>query len=346
MEAPPSAIPLSVRLPHKPSAHLSCHFFQGTTTTATLVVFLNGLGLPQSGWWPAISNLTAHPPLLTYDRYGQGLTTDTDPQDADPHPSPPGQRHNIVSVVSDLHALITTIYDLRSAIPFVKPPATLPSVQQPTLIFVANSIGCAVARYYAQLYPDTVAALLLLDSYMTDTDFTSLYPDPDAPSFDETTLPDGISVSDIRAAREGMGRLFHPSVVNGEGFWRGDITSLLPHSYEPRLVYHHTKDTKNTSVGEGGEEVEGEEGGPYVTVVGHDWEVFAEESTRMTGMTKAVAMAYTNPAWARYNDGLLKITAEGRAKKLVAEGAGHFIQQGRPDLVADELQLLIEKVDA
>ncbi|KAK6355948.1 hypothetical protein TWF718_000325 [Orbilia javanica] len=316
---PPGAEPLPVVLPHKPSASLSCTFIKGTTNI--LVVFLNGLGLPQSHWWPCITQFLSldhtHPSILTYDRYGQGLTTDTDPQDEGQSPLPPGHRHDIVSVTKDLHILIDTI-STKHQIPLAETP----------LVLVANSIGCPLARYYSQTYPATVAGLILLDSYMTDTNFIDLYPDPDAPGFDKHTLPDGITVENIRAAREGMGKLFHPSVTNKEGFWRGNITTLLPHSYEPKLLAWR----------------QGDKSGPYVTVVGHDWDVFAEESLRMKGMTKAVAMAYTNPAWGLYNEGLVKITGEDRRQRLIAAGAGHFIQQGRPDLVAQQLERMVISV--
>ncbi|RVD83941.1 uncharacterized protein DFL_005712 [Arthrobotrys flagrans] len=315
---PPGAESLSVVLPHKPSASLSCTSIKGTANI--LIVFLNGLGLPQSHWWPCITQFLSldhvHPSILTYDRYGQGLTTDPDPQDDGGQSSlPPGHRHDIVSITKDLHVLIEII-STNHQLPLSETP----------LIFVANSIGCPLARYYSQTYPSTVAGLILLDSYMTDTNFIDLYPDPDALGFDEHSLPDGITIENIRAAREGMGKLFHPRVTNKEGFWRGNITLLLPHSYEPKLLGWRQDD--------GGK-------GPYLTVVGHDWDVFAEESLRMKGMTKAVAMAYTNPAWGLYNEGLVRITSEERGRRLIAARAGHFIQQGRPDLVAEQVETVV-----
>ncbi|EGX44964.1 hypothetical protein AOL_s00173g65 [Orbilia oligospora ATCC 24927] len=318
---PPGAETLSIVLPHKPSASLSCTFIKGTTNI--LIVFLNGLGLPQSHWWPCITQLLSldpiHPSILTYDRYGQGLTADPDPQDGGQSPLPPGHRHDLISVTKDLRILIDTISKTQQIL-----------LSETPLIFVANSIGCPLARCYSQTYPATVAGLVLLDSYMTDTNFIDLYPDPDAPNFDQHSLLDGITVEDIRSAREGMGKLFHPSVTNKEGFWRGNITFLLPHSFEPKLL-----GWKEENIGGKG---------PYVTVVGHDWDVFAEESLRMKGMTKAVAMAYTNPAWGLYNEGLLKITNEERGRRLIASRAGHFIQQGRPDLVAEEVQKVVVSV--
>ncbi|KAF3932042.1 hypothetical protein ABW20_dc0104554 [Dactylellina cionopaga] len=326
---PPKAHSLSVTLPHKPTASLSCTFIKGTSPS--IIVFLNGLGLPQSHWWPSIShfitiNPSQHPSLLTYDRYGQGLTTDPDPQDSDDTTKPEGHRHDLVSVVHDLHVLLTFISTAHHHNPLSDTP----------LILVANSIGCPIARYYAQVQPGTVSGLLLLDSYMTDTTFTDLYPDPDAPDFDENTLPEGVTVEDIRAAREGMGKLFDPSVVNKEGFWRGNITNILPHSYEPTLVGWKSALSVNNT-----EEVTR----PYLTVVGHDWDVFAEESLRMKGMTRRVVMEYTNPAWGRYNEGLLGITSEDRGKRMIAKGAGHFVQKDRPDLVAEEMERVVSLIE-
>ncbi|EWC48481.1 hypothetical protein DRE_07757 [Drechslerella stenobrocha 248] len=322
---PPTAIPLSIALPHKPSAALSCTLVPATAPThnTTLVIFLNGLGLPQAAWWPTITRLgaqTSHPPLLTYDRYGQGMTTDKDPQDSDDNPNPLGQRHDLVSVVHDLHALVSAVAS-HASFPPLCPDAPL------KLVFVANSVGCPIARHYAATYPGTVAALLLLDSYMTDTDFISLYPDPDAPGFDEGLLPAGITAADLRIARTEMGRLFHPRVLNAEGFWRGNMSAILPRADLPRLLAH----------GPGGP-------GPYVTVVGHDWETFAEDGLRTLGIAKAVTMEYTNPSWGSYNEGLLKVTDQARAKGMIADGAGHFVQKDRPDVVAVELDRLLKLV--
>src|ERR1700730_15480085 len=81
-------IPVSfITLSSKPTAKLSYSFIPATGSNANqpLIVFLNGLGLPASSWIPTITSLatmTPHPPMLSYDRYGQGLSTDRDPLDA------------------------------------------------------------------------------------------------------------------------------------------------------------------------------------------------------------------------------------------------------------------------
>src|SRR5277367_5001121 len=80
-----------IRSSTKPSAQLCYTFVSGLRPSASmpsrLIVFLNGLGLPQSSWFPVIAGLTEslqnqRPPLLTYDRFGQGTSPDPDPSDA------------------------------------------------------------------------------------------------------------------------------------------------------------------------------------------------------------------------------------------------------------------------
>lgn len=109
-------------------------------------------------------------------------------------------------------------------------------------------------------------AYLFLDSMMANTDFVSLFPDPDAADFDPDALPDDLSVEDIRHARREYDRMFRPSVPNREHFDRRDLRELLPHADRPLLP--HGPDGKR----------------PLVTVVGHDWEVFAQQSLDVSRM--------------------------------------------------------------
>jgi hypothetical protein len=56
-------------------------------------------------------------------------------------------------------------------------------------------------------------------------------------------------------------------------------------------------------------------------------------------------MTYANPAWRRYNEGLIQLTDEGRSVgPLVAVDCGHFIQQDGPGFVSDELVSLLDRV--
>ncbi|KAL4933802.1 alpha/beta fold hydrolase [Aspergillus undulatus] len=304
-----------IRLATKPTAQLSYTFHPPTTKDVppALVVFLNGLGLPQASWFPTIGKLKEQnrelPALLTYDRFGQGQTTDRDPDDKDAED--PSHGHDCLAVVRDLRQLITQVVSGSLGVPGT-------DINNVSLIFVANSIGCAIARLYAQEYPRTVAALLILDSVLANSDFVSIFPDPDVESFDPSTLPPGISPDDLRSEREGIRRIFHPSVGSKEGLSRRNLSDLLPLSDGPILLGSNSR-------------------GPLVTVAGHDFEAFVEESARM-GRKRELTMAYANPYWERYNEGLVRITEEGRGKgPLRAPGAGHFIQKDNADFVVEEL---------
>lgn len=196
-----------------------------------------------------------------------------------------------------------------------------------TLVLVANWIGCALVRLYAQEYPGTVAGLLLLDSVLANSDFVSIFPDPDAKGFDASSLAAGVTADALRESREGVRRIFHPDVGSKEGLSRKNLAQLLPASDGPVL--------QGPSEGRHG---------PYVTVVGHDFEAFAEESAKM-GRPKLLTTTYANPYWYRYNEGLVKITETERSKGPVqAPGSGHFVQRDDPAFVAKELDEILSKV--
>ncbi|KAI1648639.1 alpha/beta-hydrolase [Daldinia loculata] len=322
----------TIRLPHKPDAPLSYQFVpgQGPLSTTHLVVYLNGLIAPQSGWhatiedlqrlWDESSRSTNHPPLLTYDRYGQGESA-RDPAD-DQH----GGSHDICEVVADLHILAQEIW--RTKIKDV--PNEDGADQVPKLIFVANSIGCVIGRFYAETYPGSTAALLFLDSNIANSDLVSLFPDPDASGFDPATLPTDSTVADLRRTRAGYAAHFQPSAPNPEHLDRRNIMSLLPLSDAPPL--------------QGPDEGMG----PWITVVGHDWETFAEEGLRGSmNVPKGLTNAYMNPPWADYNEGLTHLTDAERVRgPVIATGCGHFIQKDDPALVAELTDDLIQKIEA
>lgn len=317
-----------ITLPTKPTAQLSYTFYPQTSQSSnkTLLIFLNGLTAPQTSWIPIIHHLqSTHPhnlpAILTYDRYGQGQTPSRDPADQDAPDSSHG--HDILSALDDLHQLIQQIARLHLH------TSTTPS--DLNLILVGNSLGCALARLYAQTYPGTVSALLLLDSILANSDFVSVIPDPTASGFVPPPGEGGISVQDLIMARAIAGKVFHPSVGSKEGLSRRNLAELLPESNGPRLA--------GTDAGRG----------PWVTVIGHDRKAFAEESVRMTGgkVSGRVFEVYVTPFWERYHRGLLGITDEERGRgPLVAEGAGHVVQLGNPGFAAEELGQLLDKVMA
>lgn len=253
----------SIALDGKPGARLHYTYYPASRSrnnhpnpfSQTLIVFLNGLMLPRSSWDATIRSFLEkrlvgrlpYPAILSYDRYGQG-DSDHDPSDPDP---PPSHGHDAISAVKALKQLTLQIW--REHLDINKP------THYPCLIFVCNSIGCALARLFTQFYPGTVSGLLFLDSIMANSDFQSFWPNPDAPDFNPHTLPQGVSEDEVRDTREKYKNMFHPDVPNNEGLSRRNLAQLLPHSDRPKLEGYLGR-------------------GPYLTVVGHDWDTFAEQS--------------------------------------------------------------------
>ncbi|KAL8959944.1 MAG: hypothetical protein Q9183_005550 [Haloplaca sp. 2 TL-2023] len=263
MAAPEPAIMLPRELVHdtislktKPTAKLHYTFALGkdiASKTPVLVICLNGLMSDKSTWLPMLAGIIrkqpgGFPSMLAYDRYGQGLSEDRDPQDQGREP---GRGHNVIDVVHDLHQLITEIVD-------GKLHTTLDSVR---LVLVANSIGCAIARLYAQSYPGTVTALLLLDSMMANSNF-DWWPNPDAADFDPSELPTDVTIEALQGQRTKFAKIFAPSSMNKEGLDRRDLPDLLPHSDGPLLEAPRGRK-------------------PLVTVIEHDPERFASESLQV-----------------------------------------------------------------
>ncbi|KAI1354109.1 Alpha/Beta hydrolase protein [Xylaria sp. FL0043] len=318
---PPAITFDSVRLSTKPTACLECSQVQSVGQSGcsnVLIVFLNGLIAPQSFWLPIMAlmlrrlkigysiaeSVASRPQMLAYDRYGQGRTIDRDPSDEGKEE---GYGHDTLDVVHDLHQLIVQ---------------TTPDsdVNPKRIIFVANSIGCAIARLYAQQYPGTIAGMLLLDSIMANSDFVdSLFPDPDSPNFDPGSLPQDVTPEMLYETRKKFRDVFHPSVKNPEGLDRRNLATLLPDADKPSLNHGFAGKA------------------PHVTVVGHDPEWFAKESLQSSMETPiSISMNYTNPIWHHYNEGLTKLTSPERSSgPIIAKNCGHFIQRDDPTFVAE-----------
>ncbi|KAL9099455.1 MAG: hypothetical protein Q9163_005050 [Psora crenata] len=304
----------SVSLAHKPGAYIHYSLARGpdTDTPPILVVFLNGLMTDKPSWLPVMTGIIRQrrglspgfPTMLAYDRYGQGLTTDRDPQDSG---KDEGYGHDCADAAVDLHHLISHIATGKAL---------------PRLILVANSIGCAIARLYAQEHP--VAAVLFLDSIMANSDF-DFWPDPDRRHFDIDELPEDVTIEQMREQRAKFVAMFRPDVINNEGLDRRNLFRLLPYSDQPML---------------------GTEGNrPWVTVVGHDFQTFAEESMKTMGTPVSLTMRYSNPIWRQYNRGLAKLTNPKYSKgPFQALNCGHFIQKDDPNLVVDETLDLVDKI--
>ena len=230
---------------------------EGSELSNTLVVFLNGLGLPRASWTDTAQHLAEMrgragrpvPAMLRYDRFGQG---DSDPDPTDPPDTPYG--HDAAAVVADLHQLLVQV--ARDYL------GTRP-VEDLRLVLVGNSIGCPLARLYAAAHPGTVQGLLLLDSMMANSDYVSLFPDPDALGFDPAAeLAEGVSADDLRHARTMIAKFFHPTTPNAEHFDRRDMAKTLPYAHRPALP-----------AGPNGKS-------PRLIVLGHDWDFFAEQNEK------------------------------------------------------------------
>lgn len=213
----------------------------------------------------SLASMTPHPPMLSYDRYGQGLSTDRDPLDA--KAEDPEHGHDCMDVVRDLKQLIDQICTKKD-LKIRAGSGDSSELVEPLIFFVANSLGGAVARLYADHYSSTVSAILFLDSIMADCDFVSIWPDPDAPGFAEKSLPlpEGVTEDGLRETRAKYGKVFHPVtgiMGKAEGLSRRNLAELLQDSDRPVLRF------------------DGEGKGPWITVVGHGFDMFAEEGLKV-----------------------------------------------------------------
>jgi len=266
--------PHSLIIPSKPNAPISYSFFPSTGGSAAkrLLVFINGLGLPASSWLPSISILQESakscPAILTYDRFGQGLTTARDPVDGTLGKE---DGHDFSDVAKDLHEIITAIATTKLGL-------HASDVENGTLhlLLVGASIGVPILRLYAQHHTGLVAGAIFLDSNIPNVNYSDFLPDPDAPSFDpKTVVADDCTLAQYRGARERLVAMFDLKVKNAEGLDRSTGPGLLPFADRPALV------------GPGGM-------GPWLRVVGHDPITFAEMSLEKMGTPKSLSMRFTN----------------------------------------------------
>ncbi|CAF3500562.1 unnamed protein product [Fusarium graminearum] len=312
-----------MRLNTKPSAQLSYSFTPSTASgdaNPTLIVFVNGMIAPQTSWIKTISKLQelspqGLPAILTFDRFGQGQTTDRDPNDEGA--ADPLHAHDSMDVVHDVRQLITQV---------LKNKLNVEDPDNARLFLIGNSIGCAFSRLYAGEYPGTVSAILFLDTVLTDTDFVSVFPDPDAQDFNPDDLLSGVFADNIRVAREETRKRFHPSIGSKEGLTRKNLKQLLPKADSPALP-----------------KTDGKE--PYVTVLGHDFDYFAKRTGTDFNTPPEVVNAYLNPYWHHYNEGLAKLTVEDKSDgPIQVSDAGHFIQVDNPDFVARKAHEILQKM--
>lgn len=321
--------------------------FDDATPTAppVLLVFINGLMLPCALWQPTIYIL---PPLLadiqariytlTYDRYGQG-------ESRRPPPWKP-LLHDLTSAATELETLLTHTLGTHPS---------LSTTHTPKFIFISHSIGVPLTRLQNAATTHPASAHLFLDSNISNTDFISLLPDPSSPTFAPSSLPPPTTVADLESLRTRTLTTFHPSVPNAEGLDRSTIATLMPHSDKPALrgpvlAPHPAAGTititdHNTISSSSSNSNSNINSAPWLTVLGHDPTAFAEEGLRLQGTPVALNEKYIQPAWDKYNAGLLRLSEEGKVRGVViAEGAGHFIQRDNPTCVAEEIVGLVRKV--
>ncbi|TVY20023.1 hypothetical protein LARI1_G000982 [Lachnellula arida] len=307
--------PQKLTIPSKPDAPISYSFFPPTNqpdaAPKRLIVFINGLGLPASSWLPSISifreDIKSCPAILTYDRFGQGLTTSKDPLDGTPGKE---NGHDFVDVANDLHEIIVTIATTKLGL-------KASDVEDGTLhlLLLGASIG---ARFYVSTR-NTTPALWQEQSSSTPT-----WPTPIIPT-SGLILTLLASTPRLSGARERMAGMFDLKVKNAEGIDRLPGPTLLPHADGPKLV------------GPGGK-------GPWLSVVGHEPETFAQVSLDMMGTPKSLSMRFTSKYWAEYNQGLTKITDRDTGGVVIAPGCAHFIQKDGPGFLAQEVMSMIKKL--
>jgi pimeloyl-ACP methyl ester carboxylesterase len=227
------------------------------------------MGLPASSWLPGIqilqSSVNSCPAILTYDRYGQGLTTSRDPLDSEKELG-----HDLLDIANDLHEIINTVATSKLGL-----QSSDIKDGKLHLVLIGASIGALVTRLYVQHHPGAVAGIILLDSNIA-VDYSDVWPDPDAPDFDpKLVVSDDCTLEQYRVARAKITAMFDLKVKNAEGLDRSNSPALLPHADAPKLV------------GVGGK-------GPQLTVVGHDPVTFAEMSFMTMGTPKSLSEKFTN----------------------------------------------------
>ncbi|KAG0647159.1 hypothetical protein D0Z07_7114 [Hyphodiscus hymeniophilus] len=317
------ASPAFLKIPSKPDAPISATFFEGSDVkdSSRLIVFVNGLGLPASSWTAGISLLQSSvksiPPILTFDRYGQGLTTSRDPLDKIKG------SHDFLDVTNDLHEIILTIAESKLGL-----AQSVVESGKLQLLLIGASIGGPIVRLYIQNHPGLVAGAIILDSNIVNANYSDIWPDPDAPGFDPKIViaDDCPSTEKYKEARNKLAMMFDLNVKNAEGLDRSTGPSLLPDSDSPKLI------------GSGGS-------GPFLSIVGHDPITFADGSLEKMGTPKSLSMKFTNAYWAKYNKSLTEITDENKCDGVtIATRCGHFIQIDDPSFVEKEVMKMLEKL--
>lgn len=253
-----------------------------------LIVLVNGLRTVMQAWDDVATSISdSNVPVLCYDRWNNC--------ESDPPPASREARNDIWTCAEDLQILLTK--------------ATSEHQLPERVILVGSSVGCSIIRLCLQRFQEIstrTTAVVFLDSYMSDTDFVSLFPPP---ADDEPPA--------LTKTREVMAQKFHPALPNPEGLSLENARELLSEADTPRLRE-----------------------GIEVVVVGHDPEHTARSMEETLGTEPELFLKYVQSAWDSWNDGLGRLST--RSKYLMAENSGHFIYRDRPDLVTGLVLNLLE----
>jgi pimeloyl-ACP methyl ester carboxylesterase len=173
-------------------------------------------------------------------------------------PSDTGKDHNewhdVHDAAQDLHQILLQVHRTEMGI------STKDRVWP---IFVAHSMGTAVAQLYARSFPGEVASFLLLDATPTDTDGTSWYPDPDAAGFDATAQPAGVTAEILRDVRRKQDASpYSPNSINAEGIRWNNLQEYIPAVGAPKFIGPAM-------------------GTPLVTIIMHDAKAYAKQVTQV-----------------------------------------------------------------
>lgn len=312
-------------LPDKPDCRIAYTYRilqQSNGQEVIWLVFINGLGLPQAFWQPCLQLLqdslssddsdigSVKVIATTYDRYAQGLSR------TEGNGLP--EKHDLADAAEDLDHIISRIRSLQKE-----------ELSKARIVLVAHSIGVPLARLYLgrhSLSHNQVIGAVFLDSNIANINMASLLPDPASPDFDASKLPTDTSVDELKWTRANYERMFAPSAPNPENLDRSNLPDLLSCADKPKLVGESTSDFQ-------------------LTVVAHDPDAFATEGLKIS--TRGLTEQYIEPAWHKYNLGLLTLNEQGDRgvdEIVVAAGAGHFIQRDNPQAVAAEIRKMLGKI--
>jgi hypothetical protein len=170
----------------------------------------------------------ALPPMLLCDRFLVSTTTDHDLSDAGKTLE---ESHDVVEAMCNLRQMIIQISEARLG-------HAEHEIDHLQLVFAAHSIGCWIARLYAEAFLGSVDAMLLIDSALSNTLIIDLIPNSDKPEeFHEHCMPKGVDGKLCRQTIKTLTKsMFHPPNANRERIGWTNLPSLLLFNDAPRVT--------------------------------------------------------------------------------------------------------------